>query len=364
MYDVSAIAREPLLLDPLRDAVAGEAPRYLRSAKIKLTARCNLRCVMCKYGRGWTPEELDGERFLGVLDELADLGCRKIHFSGGEVLVRPDFEALASRAARRGMKVTLTSNLTLLTKGRAKELMRSKISSISTSLDGSSAKLHEQIRGMPGSFKRTLQAMKYIARERERRGQRTRLRVNFVMMRQNYHCYPELIRVAHDAGATEVHPMPVDAKTDASLRLSKRMIREYNQDIAPRVKAVREELGLATHGSFVYPFGREKLAVVESAKGRYAGGYYDQHLCYAPYLHLFIAWDGNVYLCCMTNGRIDSLGNVASTSVAEIFRGEGFRAIRRQMEQTRLKACHACDMFLEENRALEQALAVSPAKTA
>lgn len=358
MYDVRAIAEEPLLLEPLRLSVdAGVAPLYLRSAKIKLTARCNLRCVMCKYGRGWAPPELDEVRFLRTIEEMAELGCRKIHFSGGEVLARTDFERLAGRAADLGIKVTLTSNLTLLTKERAKELMRHKISSVSTSLDGATAKVHERVRRVPGSFKRTLKGMLLVARERERRRARTRLRVNFVMMRQNYRCYPELIRLAAEHGATEVHPMPVDEKSDHRLKLTKRMIRDYNEEIAPRVREVRAAHGMSLAPSMIHPFGRDSLHVVESAAGRYAGGYYREKLCYAPYLHLFVAWNGDVFLCCMTNGRIDPLGNVGEESVKAIFEGERFQQIRRRMEAERLPSCHQCDMFLEENELLRSRLA-------
>lgn len=356
MYDVDAIAEEPLLLAPLARSVReGTPPIYLRSAKIKLTARCNLRCVMCKYGRGWDPGELGGERFADVMDELAAFGCQKVHFSGGEVLARRDFEDIAGRAADAGMKVTLTSNLTLLTKDRAKALMRHKISSVSTSLDGSTAKIHERVRRIDGSFRRTLDGMARIARERARRNRRTRLRVNFVMMRDNFRCYPELIRVAMEHGATSVHPMPVDTK-DERLRLNKRLIREYNEEIAPRVQEVRAHYGLSTDEQDVFPFGRAKLHVVASASGEYAGGYYAEKLCYAPYSHMFVAWDGNFYLCCMTNGRIEPLGNVGTESVPEIFQGERFQQIRRGMEAARLPSCHACDMFLRENRRLETAL--------
>lgn len=357
MYDVDAITGEPLLLEPLRLAVdAGAVPLYLRSAKIKLTARCNLRCVMCKYGRGWAPPELPEDAFLRSIEEMAELGCRKIHFSGGEVLARSDFERIAGHAADLGIKVTLTSNLTLLTKDRAKALMRHKISSISTSLDGATAKVHERVRRVPGAFKRTLKGMELVARERARRRARTRLRVNFVMMRQNHRCYPELIQVAADHGATEVHPMPVDEKSDDRLKLTKRLIRAYNEEIAPRVREVREANGMSVAPAMIYPFGRDSLHVVESAGGRYAGGYYRENLCYAPYLHLFVAWNGDVFLCCMTNGRIDPLGNVGTESVKTIFLGERFQQIRRRMEAERLPSCHQCDMFLEENEALRRAL--------
>src|SRR5690606_28511814 len=88
-----------------------------------------------------------------------------------------------------------------------------------------------------------------------------------------------------------------------------------------------------------------------------------EHLCYAPYLHAFAAWDGKVYLCCMTNGRIEALGDLSRQSLKEVFLGERFSEIRRSMLRSRLASCHACDMVVSENRALEQALGPPPAPT-
>jgi len=356
MYDVEQIAAEPLLLEPLRRAIAEDAPpAYLRSAKIKVTARCNLKCKMCRYGKGLSLPELPTERMLGILDELAGLGCRKVHFSGGEVFSRRDFEQLVGRAAERELKVTLTSNLTLLTKERAKALMRHRVRSISTSLDGARRKTHEAIRGVPGSFDKTLRALGYIARERERRRRKTRVRVNFTILRENFREYPGVIRLAGEHGASDVLPMPVDTKDDA-LRLSKRLIREYEAEIAPEVAALRQRYGMPMGERYVHPFGVASEQLEEAKRGDYAGGFYREHLCYAPWTHVFIAWDGEVFLCCMTNGRIEPLGELAHQSVAEVFHGPRFAAIRAQMKRERLPSCHQCDMVLEENRALAAVL--------
>lgn len=352
MYDVPAMLDDPLLRGPLLQSLDGEqTPAFLRSVKFKLTARCNLRCVMCRYGKGLKLPELPTERVLGILDELAELGTRKVHFSGGEVLARSDFEQLVARSAERQLKVTLTSNLTLLTKARAKALMRYKISSVSTSLDGASRKVHERVRGIPGSFARTCRALGYLARERERRGQRTRLRVNMTLMRDNVADYPALIRLAAELGATAVVPMPVDSR-NKQLRLNKQGIRHYNEVIAPAVLQARMEVGMDTAEALVYPFGRGGEQLRESAEGNYAGGYYRDHVCYAPWLHMFVAWDGKVYLCCMTNGRIAPLGDLATDSVRAVFWGPAFAAAREQMRSERLAACHQCDMYLAENQLL------------
>jgi len=358
VYDVPGLIRAPSLFGPLATAVAGDhAPPFLRSAKLKLTARCNLRCSMCRFGRGWAPPELPAERFAEILEELAALGCRKVHFSGGEVMVRPELERLVASSARLGMKTTLTSNLTLLTKPRAKALMAAKPSSVSTSLDAANAKLHDRIRGVKGSFKRTLKALERLSNERERVGRRTRLRVNFTLMRSNFREYPELVALCAGLGVTEVHPMPVDDDDPSSpFRLSVADVREYEAEVAPQVLEARARAGMSLDARAIHPFGVTREEHVESVAGRYAGGFYRHHLCYSPWLHLFVAWDGKVFLCCMTDGKIDALGDLAAQSVAEVFHGEKLREVRQRMKRQRLDECHRCDMVLAENRLLGSSL--------
>ncbi len=353
MYDISALIDEPALRAPLAASVEGAAPTYLRSVKIKLTARCNLRCQMCRYGRGEKPPELPTERWLAIIGELADLGCRKMHFSGGEVMLRKDLETLVARARDRELKVTLTSNLTLLTKERAKALMRLRPSGISTSLDGATSKTHDRIRGAEGSFKTTLKSLRLV--ERYRRDHRPRVRVNFVMMRENFRDYPQLVELAAEHGAIDVVPMPVDSRR-TELRLSKRLIREYEADIAPRVEAARRRVGMPLTEQRIHPFGLSRGEHSAASEGLYAADHYEEHLCYAPYLHMFVAWNGEVFLCCMTNGRIDPLGDLSQQSVRDVFTGDRFQAIRAAMRERRLDACHRCDMFLEENRRLHAVL--------
>ena len=329
----------------------------MRSAKIKLTARCNLRCQMCRFGRGWAPPELSEERFARIVDELAALGCQKIHFSGGEVTVRPDLERLVARGSALGMKMTLTSNLTLLGRERIKALVRAKPSSVSTSLDGARAKVHDRIRGIEGSFARTVHALGRLAAESTRRGRRLRLRVNFTLMRDNFREYPALVALGARLGVTEIHPMPVDDGDEASpFRLRARDIRAYNAEVAPRVLEERLRAGFGIEPRQIYPFGLSRGELRESALGNYAGGFYQSAQCYSPWLHLFVAWDGKAYLCCMTDGKLEPLGELATQSVAEVFQGERFARIRASMQRERLPECHRCDMVLEENRQLGAAL--------
>jgi hypothetical protein len=150
--------------------------------------------------------------------------------------------------------------------------------------------------------------------------------------------------------------MPVDEKRPRH-RLSARQIREYNRAIAPAVLALRQRYGFSTSPALVHPFGVTEAEVTLSAAGLYARGLFARQACLAPWLHTFFAWNGDAYLCCMTNGRMDALGNVGRQSVREIFHGPAYREVRRRFAAGRhLSSCQRCDLFLRENTQLHAAL--------
>jgi radical SAM protein with 4Fe4S-binding SPASM domain len=107
----------------------------------------------------------------------------------------------------------------------------------------------------------------------------------------------------------------------------------------------------------IHPFGTTPQEIKLSRDGLYARGFFERRPCLAPWLSSFIAWNGDVYLCCMTNGRMDALGNAGTQSMQEIFQAEPYREVRRSfMAGRHLKPCHRCDLFLGENAQLHAAL--------
>ena len=66
--------------------------------KMKLLWECNLACAMCDYWRQGGSSPLSFGLVTRILDDLAALGCLKVHFSGGEPTIRPD-SPLPLRAA-------------------------------------------------------------------------------------------------------------------------------------------------------------------------------------------------------------------------------------------------------------------------
>lgn len=350
----------------LRAAVAGSGPpSFIRCAKIKLTPRCNLRCIFCNYwGMGACPE-LGTARWRGILGEFASLGCSKIHFSGGEPLLRTDLFELLDCCTAHGMRANLTTNGTLInSRDTAERLLATGVRSISISVDSPEPRLHDRIRGHRGALTATLRGIELLVAVRAKRGYRSGLRINTVLTRHNYTRLPEVLRLAAELGCQDVHPMPVDERGPRRARLSAGQIEEYNTYIAPQVQDLRARYGFPEAPQLVWPFGTTEADRKLSKHGCYARRYYKRHLCYAPWLHTFIAWDGSVYLCCMARGKTPPMGDVGRQTVADVFAGAAYEAVRDKFRAARPKVCRYCDNFILENQQIEASLAANSSSSA
>ena len=96
--------------------------RPLRSLRISVTDRCNMRCRYCmpEAEYVWLPRESiltfeEIERLAGI---FTGLGVRKIRLTGGEPLLRHDLPTLVRLLARHSVEdIALTTNGILLARG-------------------------------------------------------------------------------------------------------------------------------------------------------------------------------------------------------------------------------------------------------
>jgi pyrroloquinoline quinone biosynthesis protein E len=99
-----------------------------RSLEFEVTSRCNLDCRYCgavwKGPGGSPPTELDTESALTILRWiLAGADVPAVTLTGGEPLLRDDLETIAGFLSLAGVRVTVATNGTLLTKERAESLV-------------------------------------------------------------------------------------------------------------------------------------------------------------------------------------------------------------------------------------------------
>ena len=125
-----------------------------------MTQRCNLKCVHCyakaKTIQGQDPINFDQAKVM--IADLAAFGCPVMLFSGGEPLVREDLVDLAKFATEKKMRAVISTNGTLITKDKARELKSVGLSYVGISLDGLQ-EVHDHFRGVPGAFEQALQGI-------------------------------------------------------------------------------------------------------------------------------------------------------------------------------------------------------------
>lgn len=334
--------------EQIRRAINEFAPYRPLYVKIKLTWQCNLRCTMCNVWRQSRENRLTIPIIRSLAEELAALGTRKIHLSGGEALLHPKIFQIIPLFAEQDMRVNLTSNGTSLTQETAARLVESGIRNVSVSLDGATPAVHDALRGK-GNWKRTLRGIRNLRRAAKHARRKAHIRINTVITRRNYQDLANLPEIAHHAGADRLTLIPVDDPS-GRFRLNKSRIREYNEEVAPFLADRALGYGMIEEVSAAYPFGREKADVELSKAGLYARGLYHLQPCYMPWVHAMIDPKGHVYPCCtMRSGR--PLGNlIKKGSFRNVWEGAAWRDFRQmQISDQRPDPCHTCDDFLQEN---------------
>lgn len=126
-----------------------------------VTRACNLKCIHC-YARAverGDESEIDHEKGLALIDDLALFGVPVILFSGGEPLMRPDLVGLARYAVDKGMRAVVSTNGTLITRQKARELKQIGLSYVGVSLDGMET-VNDRFRGKRGAFRDAIAGIK------------------------------------------------------------------------------------------------------------------------------------------------------------------------------------------------------------
>lgn len=130
----------------------------LQHLDMELTERCNNNCIHCYINLpvddiGAKERELTTEEIKEILKEAATLGCLSVRFTGGEPLLRPDFEEIYVFTRKLGLKVRIFTNATLITPHLSKVFARiPPLKRMEITVYGMRKSSYENVTRVPGSF--------------------------------------------------------------------------------------------------------------------------------------------------------------------------------------------------------------------
>ena len=200
------------------------------SVHLDLTYRCNERCIHCYLDHDDHGEMTTGE-IKDLLDQMADAGVFYLTLSGGEILMRRDFFEIVEHARARTFCIKLKTNGVLIREKEAERLRALGVESVQISVYSHRPEVHDAITKMPGSFRQSIEAVRFL------RKQGLHVTMANVLMVQNAQDYSGVRALAAELGASftmdpTITPMMDGNRSTLELNVDKAALKEVYRDAA------------------------------------------------------------------------------------------------------------------------------------
>jgi len=150
----------------------------------ELTYRCNFKCQHCYVPMSYRKrsevrsqrsegKELKTKEVFSILNQLADIGCFYLGFTGGEPFLREDIIEILRYARKRGFETIIYTNGSLIDKEIVKELSLLRPNKIDITIPAISKTAFERISGVPGSRNKVFNAIELLRKKRVNLGFKT-----------------------------------------------------------------------------------------------------------------------------------------------------------------------------------------------
>lgn len=328
-----------------------ELPAYVQ---IEPVGQCNLRCKMCPIqfrqdgAPGGPAAFMSYQTFCELIDQFPAL--TELHLQGlGEPMLHPRFFDMVAYASGRGVRVTTNTNLTVCTERRIRECLESGLDTMYISLDGATAAVYEAIR-VDAKFDRIMANLERLMRMRAQvPGGAPRLHVGIVgvAMRMNLHELPDIVRLAHRHGISDVSFQHLchdfgESSLPALYRPMRNFVDEQTllhedparvASVFDEIRTVAQTLGMTVR----IPPLEHKPRPAKPPGSR----------CDWPRRGAYISYDGQAMPCCMiaTPDRMN-FGNMARDGVAAIWGNASYEDFRERLaSDTPPEICKSCALY-------------------
>ena len=295
-----------------------------------VTRKCNLECSHCYINASTEKhpdehlDELTTQEAKKLMDQIAEVSRPMLVLSGGEPLLRKDIFELIRYGTEKGIKMAMGSNGSLIDSLVAKKLKEAGIKTVSISLDSAIPEKHDEFRGVKGSWKKAVDAIKAL------RDNGVLVQVNTTLTQDNYDEIDDIMALSEKLGVENFHLFFL-VPTGRGGKIA---------DISP----AKYELMIKENLSKT---SRHRLNVRHSCAPQFMRIAKDMHLDMRQWIRGCIA--GMYYCRIFPNGEVTpcpylpvKLGNVKNKAFKDIwFNSEIFKALRNP--NTLKGKCGKCD---------------------
>jgi len=189
---------------------------------IGITRRCNLRCRHCNlwqktvslredavsfflamrdgfahrsFAKVLRKEELPYKEWIRILSDLKDwLGPYRLSITGGEPFIREDLVDIIRYCHGNGISAAVSTNATLLTQQLISELSGLSTLTLNISLDGSTPKTHDYLRGVSGTYQKVMGVLEQF----KSTNRRCAIYIATILMDPNCDEILDIVKLSHE----------------------------------------------------------------------------------------------------------------------------------------------------------------------
>lgn len=289
----------------------------LKHIMIEPTNLCNLRCLFCTQAISSRPK---GIMTLDVFNKILPLlpnSIREVqlHFAG-EPLINKDLPMMIMGLKRRNFKVVLSSNGTRPFCDYEK-IIKAGLDALIISFDGATKETYEKYR-RGGNFETVRDNLRKMTEIPKRK---TKIIIQFIVMRHNEEQIPEIKKLAQDLGVDELWLKSASLNIGCSEILEKDIVKNAEMFLPQNPKYSRYVL---KDGKLINK---------------------DKPLSCPWIFRTVILWNGDITVCCVDlEGKI-IVGNILKeNNFNKIWQSEKYNQIRKAVLRHELSICKNCSI--------------------
>lgn len=286
------------------------------SITIEPTTACNLGCPECPSGlKQFTRAEgnLKTDFYKKIIDEVQHHAFYLNFYFQGEPYINPNFLEMVAYAHSKKIYTATSTNAHFLTTQKAEETVKSGLSRLTISIDGTTQETYESYR-KGGDLNKVLEGAKNIIEAKKKLNSKTPYVIfQFLVVQPNQHQVEEAKELSTQMGVDEI-------------RFKTAQVYDYK------------------HGNPLIPTIEKYARYKKQADGTYRLKNKLLNECWRMWSSCVITWDGKIVPCCFDKDAKHQLGDLKENSLKQIWLNKKYTDFRKTLLNNRseIDICQNC----------------------
>jgi len=286
------------------------------SLALEPTTQCNLHCPECPSGLRLFSRhtgKIDFELYKSIIDQTHRKLIYLILYFQGEPYLHPRFLDLVGYASQKGVYTATSTNAHFLTNKAARRTVESGLDRLIISIDGTTQESYQAYR-VGGQLDKVLEGARNVVRWRQELKSKTPYLIfQFLVVRQNEHQLPEVRRLAREIGIDKV-------------LVKTAQIYDFED------------------GSPLMPENPKYSRYERGPDGKFRIKNKMPNHCWRMWHSAVVTWDGGVVPCCFDKDAQHKMGQLGTSTLAQVWDDQAYHRFRQQILQSRQQVdmCRNC----------------------